>query len=311
MASNNKRTLTSFFQPVAPKKPRLIESTEPASTHSTYPFPILQLPPEISTTLGFGPATEAELLNDQPDLDLLYFKPFIPKEISNDLFLFLRKELFFYRVSYIIKRGDIATQVNTPRFTTVFGVDNTSRFLDDGNLVDSKTNKPLPPGYYKCKPRPIPNCLKALRKVVEGTTSQDFNFCLVNYYASGDDSISFHSDDERFLGSNPAIASLSLGVTRDFIMKHKPDKEGKPVDAKTLKLALASGDMVLMKGPTQAHWLHSIPKRKSGDAGKGRINITFRKALVRGGTENYYEYNVGNGPVHKWDEEQGQMAIGQ
>jgi hypothetical protein len=66
---------------------------------------------------------------------------------------------------------------------------------------------------------------------------------------------------------------------------------------------------VLMKGPMQANWLHSIPKRKSGVAAKGRINITFRKALVKGGTENYYQYNVGIGPVYKWDESARDMVV--
>jgi alkylated DNA repair dioxygenase AlkB len=128
----------------------------------------------------------------------------------------------------------------------------------------------------------------------------------VNYYASGSDYISYHSDDERFLGDLPAIASFSLGAERDFLMKHKPitpnDNAAPPPETTTIKLPLASGDMILMKGRTQANWLHSIPKRtgKSAEDG-GRINITFRKAIVRGGTENYYNYNVGTGPVYKWD----------
>jgi hypothetical protein len=60
--------------------------------------------------------------------------------------------------------------------------------------------------------------------------------------------------------------------------------------------------MILMRGTTQAKWLHSVPKRtgKSAEDG-GRINITFRQAMVKGGTENYYNYNVGAGPVYKWD----------
>lgn len=131
----------------------------------------------------------------------------------------------------------------------------------------------------------------------------------MNYYASGADSISFHSDDERFLGALPAIASFSLGARRDFLMKHKPTKS-EPGRANhdagtangTLKLPLGSGDMVLMRGRTQANWLHSIPKRSGkNEWDGGRINITFRRALVRGGTENYYQYNVGSGPVYKWN----------
>ena len=144
-------------------------------------------------------------------------------------------------------------------------------------------------------------------------TSSTYNFCLVNYYATGADSISYHSDDERFLGPNPAIASFSLGAKRDFLMKHKPvppNIKGPPPalsNAPPLKLPLSSGDMVLMRGKTQANWLHSIPKRKGGESDSGRINITFRKALVRGGTENYYQYNVGTGGVWKWDDRKGEM----
>jgi alkylated DNA repair dioxygenase AlkB len=120
---------------------------------------------------------------------------------------------------------------------------------------------------------------------------------LVNYYASGSDSISYHSDDERFLGTDPAIASFSLGAKRDFMMKHKNPNTG----AKQLKMPLASGDMILMRGKTQANWLHSIPKRsgKNMEDG-GRINITFRRAMAKDGTENYYYYNVGRGPVYRW-----------
>lgn len=96
-------------------------------------------------------------------------------------------------------------------------------------------------------------------------------------------------------------------------MKHKPIppsiKEPKPglENEKPLKLPLASGDMILMRGKTQANWLHSIPKRKGGESDRGRINITFRKAMVRGGTENYYQYNVGNGGVWRWDVFHGEM----
>ena len=140
----------------------------------------------------------------------------------------------------------------------------------------------------------------------------------MNYYASGNDSISYHSDDERFLGPDPAIASFSLGAKRDFLMKRKPvtplrggdSKEGsRGMETAPLKLVLGSGDMVLMRGRTQANWLHSVPKRKGGDSERGRINITFRKALVRGGTENYYQYNVGNGGVWRWDEGSGEMRL--
>ncbi|CAD0091706.1 unnamed protein product [Aureobasidium vineae] len=314
----SKRTLDTFFSPSQKKaKTSVTESKDAPSTHSTYPFAIPQLPLEITDLLNFAPEAEGKVINDQPDLDLLYFQPYVPGSISTALFEFLRSELFFYRVKYKIKRGPIETDINTPRFTTVFGVDETSSFSPDGSLIDATTKKPIPKDRYKtCKPRPIPACLDLLRQLTEAATDQRYNFCLVNYYATGDDSISYHSDDERFLGVDPAIASFSLGAKRDFLMKHKPTppSENKSAtviasETKPLKLPLGSGDMVLMRGSTQSKWLHSIPKRKGGESGNGRINITFRRAMVVGGTENYYRYNVGDGDVMKWDEKTKKMVV--
>lgn len=295
--------LDTFFKTSTPKKAKYEPSTT-ASRHNSYPFPIPHLPVSFSEHLGFAPSAEGKAINDQLDLDLVYYQPYIPSSIATSLFTFLRQELPFYRVQYQIKRGSVTTQINTPRFTTVFGVDESSRFAEDGSVVDAKTRKPVEKGRYKCCPRPLPQCLDELRTITEGSTGETFNFCLVNYYADGKDSISYHSDDERFLGVDPAIASFSLGAKRDFLMKHKPIPPIVGVDVvepKPLKLPLGSGDMVLMRGRTQSNWLHSIPKRAGGEAARGRINITFRKAMVKGGTDNYYQYNVGTGGIHRWD----------
>ncbi|TGO16071.1 hypothetical protein BTUL_0032g00330 [Botrytis tulipae] len=324
--STAKRTIDSFFKPPA-KKPRVSElvTTEEAkgealerefTRHSAYPFPIPCLPSSISSELSSFPSTIGKEINDQADLDLLYFEPYIPKYLERHVFEFLRSELPFYRVEYDIKRGGISTHIKTPRWTTVFGLDETSKFNDKGELVHANSGKRIEKErcYTKYLPRPIPKCLDDLRLSTEMATGCKFNFCLVNYYASGSDSISYHSDDERFLGPLPAIASYSLGARRDFLMKHKPispnDNAPPPPETKPIKLPLASGDMILMRGRTQANWLHSIPKRtgKNADDG-GRINITFRRAMVKGGTENYYNYNVGTGPVYKWDDILKEMRI--
>lgn len=303
--------LDSFFKPTEAKKSKYEASSE-ESTHPSYPFAIPHLPLSFTEQLAFAPAEEGKVMNDQPDLDLIYYQPYIAPSVATGIFEFLRQELPFYRVQYQINRGSIKTDINTPRFTTVFGVDATSSFSADGELVDAKTGKKVEKGRYKCTPRPIPRCLDHLRTLTEGTTGETFNFCLVNYYADGKDSISYHSDDERFLGTNPAIASFSLGARRDFLMKHKPIPPSTSAppspEPKQLKLPLGSGDMVLMKGKTQANWLHSIPKRAGDEAKKGRVNITFRKAMVRGGTENYYQYNVGVGGVFRWDGKEKKMV---
>ncbi|KAF2480361.1 hypothetical protein BDY17DRAFT_255656 [Neohortaea acidophila] len=314
--SKRPRTLDSFFAPPAVKKARtdstsvsqITANTTPSNTqHPTYPFAIAHLPPEINEILNFAPADEGRIINDQPDLDLVYYHPYIPKDISRPLFEFLRRELPFYRVKYNIKRGPVETQINTPRWTTVFGIDETARFDPNGKLVDATTGTLLPKDTYACNPRPIPQSLDVLRILTENTTGCKFNFALVNYYATGTDSISYHSDDERFLGVDPAIASFTLGATRDFLLRHKKTPDGDATESKPMKFPLVSGDMVLMRGTTQKNWEHSIPKRKGGDADRGRINITFRRAMIKGGTANYYRYNVGDGPVYKWDEAQREM----
>ncbi|KAF7183508.1 hypothetical protein CNMCM7691_003787 [Aspergillus felis] len=247
-----KRTLESFYKPISKPKKARIEDTPPSSySHNpSYPFPIADLPPSIANALPNLPATTPRSITNQPHLDLLYYQPFIPLPTARELFHFLRRELPFYRVQYTIRRGPTTTQITTPRFTTVFGVDDTSIFTNSPNtsdsiLVDSKSHTPIPSTKYKSTPRPIPPCLDILRQRVEAATDgARYNFCLVNYYATGDDSIAYHSDDERFLGPNPCIASLSLGAKRDFLMKHKPT-EG--FEAAPVKMALADGDMVVMR----------------------------------------------------------------
>lgn len=289
-----KRTLDAFFtRPAKQRKTETddtpdarVDSSTRASTHATYPFPIPELPAHIQADLSSLPATTGRVIDDQPDLDLLCFEPYVPSYLAKDLFHFLRSSLPFYRVKYTIKRFGVETNINTPRYTTVFGLDETARFSPDGSVIDATSSANVPKSAYaRYAPRPIPRCLDDLRKSTEAATGCQFNFCLVNYYASGSDSITYHSDDERFLGPEPAIASFSFGAKRDFMMKHKPVPAGGPPSdspaPKPLKVPLGSGDMILMRGKTQSCWLHSIPKRSGkNEHDGGRINITFRRAMV-------------------------------
>jgi alkylated DNA repair dioxygenase AlkB len=114
-----------------------------------------------------------------------------------------------------------------------------------------------------------PRLLK-IKARVEAVAGDAFNSVLLNYYRDHRDSMGLHSDDEPELGERPIIASLSLGEERTFILKHKSRAELKPV-----RLRLASGSLLLMKGETQRYWKHGIDK-ESRPCGP-RINLTFRR----------------------------------
>ena len=110
--------------------------------------------------------------------------------------------------------------------------------------------------------------LLELKEVAERLTAEVFNSVLLNLYRDGRDSVSWHADNEPGLGRDPVIASLSLGATRRFQLRHRQSGERIAVD-------LGHGSCLVMAGPTQHHWLHQIPKtaRPVGP----RINLTFRR----------------------------------
>ena len=113
-----------------------------------------------------------------------------------------------------------------------------------------------------------------IKSRVETLTGLEFNSVLLNYYRDENDSMGMHSDDERELGQRPAIASLSLGEARDFVLRHRFRK-----DLDTVKLPLTAGSLLLMQGDTQCYWRHGINKlrRPCGP----RINLTFRKIIKK------------------------------
>ena len=149
-----------------------------------------------------------------------------------------------------------------------------------------KTIYPLMKGMIT--PNHIPDWLLPLKHLVEDATSQHYNFLLFSKYRNEKDSISFHSDNERFLGFKPRIASITLGATRPFLLKNKKTKE-------TQTFNLDAGDLFLMKDNCQKDYLHSVPKQKTKI--KERISITFRKALNEYGSCNYYMYNTLQDPL--------------
>jgi len=121
-------------------------------------------------------------------------------------------------------------------------------------------------------PLPWTPVLEKLRKLVEKASNSEFNSVLLNYYRDGSDSVAWHSDDEKELGSEPTIASLSLGVSRCFQLKHKTEKYLKS------SCELGNGSLLVMGKGVQQHWQHQVPKQAEVDT--GRINLTFRRILL-------------------------------
>ncbi len=121
----------------------------------------------------------------------------------------------------------------------------------------------------RLEPLPWTPTLLNIKRQVEALVENEFNSVLLNYYRDQNDGMGMHSDDERELGPQPAIASLSLGEVRSFLLKHKSRK-----DLKTVKLALAAGSLLLMQGETQRFWRHGINKERQPCG--PRVNLTFR-----------------------------------
>ncbi|UKJ06478.1 alpha-ketoglutarate-dependent dioxygenase AlkB family protein [Solitalea lacus] len=114
------------------------------------------------------------------------------------------------------------------------------------------------------------NELIELKNLVEETCNYNFNSCLLNLYHTGEEGMAWHSDDEKSLGVNTTIASLTLGAERKFSYKHKQTKQ-------TVSLFLENGSLLIMKGATQTNWLHRLPPTKK--VSLPRINLTFRTII--------------------------------
>jgi alkylated DNA repair dioxygenase AlkB len=113
--------------------------------------------------------------------------------------------------------------------------------------------------------------LLALKTIVENLTQTTFNSCLLNLYHNGDEGMAWHSDDEKSLGKNTCIASLSFGAERKFSFKHKQTKDA-------TSLILEHGSLLVMKDETQTNWLHRLPPTTL--IKRPRINLTFRTIVV-------------------------------
>lgn len=112
--------------------------------------------------------------------------------------------------------------------------------------------------------------LRELKGMAENLTNETYNSCLLNLYHTGEEGMGWHTDNEKELKKNGAIASYSFGAERKFVFKHKTTKE-------KVELLLDHGSLLVMKGATQNHWLHRLPPTKK--VGSARINLTFRTII--------------------------------
>ena len=184
-----------------------------------------------------------------PNADVSYFPNFIPSEIASEYFDILKTETPWQQDNIKL----FGKTYQQPRLTALYG----------------NNEKPYTYSGITMFPKPFSKPLLQIKHKVEEKCSAKFTSVLLNLYRDGNDSNGWHSDDEKELGPNPFIASLSLGTTRKFQLKHKQDK------GLRFNILLEHGSLLIMKGETQKYWQHQIPKSKKIE--KARINLTFRK----------------------------------
>jgi alkylated DNA repair dioxygenase AlkB len=189
---------------------------------------------------------------DLPDADIEYAPEFIKADLAWQLY-----ERLLNQTQWRQERISLYGKThNVPRL---------SCWMADPGLSYAYSNMTMHPVDWSPDlldvKQQIENSLKT------GSSTHLFNSVLLNHYRDGQDSNGWHSDNEPELGANPVIASLSLGGGRDFHLRHMKDK------AIRKTIHLEHGSLLLMRGATQHHWQHHIPKRANADS---RINLTFR-----------------------------------
>jgi alkylated DNA repair dioxygenase AlkB len=183
--------------------------------------------------------------------NVLYLEQFYNSETSNFLFNTLRKEIQWQQDNIKL----FGKTYKQPRLTALY----------------AENEKPYSYSNITMYPESFFKELEQVKSDIEEKIAHKFTTCLANLYRTGNDSNGWHSDNEKELGHNPVIASLSLGATRSFQLKHKTDS------SQRFNIELPSGSLLIMKGTTQEFWKHQIPKTKK-HVGE-RINLTFRKIL--------------------------------
>ena len=188
---------------------------------------------------------------DLADAEVTYLPGALARDVADECFRRLRREVDWQQEEIVL----FGVKRLVPRLVAWYG---------DARAVYR---------YSGVEHRPLPWIapLAELKGLAESLSGHPFNSVLLNLYRDGRDGMGWHADDEPELGPDPVIASLSLGATRRFRMRHRRRRD------QALAIDLEHGSLLLMQGATQHHWLHALPKT-THPAGE-RINLTFR--LVR------------------------------
>ena len=181
------------------------------------------------------------------DGQLDFFPNFLDQKSASNLYQRILTELPFQENQIVL----FGKQVKVPRLEAYFSLNGENYGYSGQTLINN----------------PFPRFLDDLRLEIEATTGCHYNALLINYYRDGQDSNGWHADNEKELGRNPSIASLSLGAARPFDLKHMSTGFKKSI-------VLAHGSLLHMHGALQQHYKHQLPKKRGLTS--ARINLTFR-----------------------------------
>jgi alkylated DNA repair dioxygenase AlkB len=186
-----------------------------------------------------------------PDAVFEWYPNFLSNETADELFQKLLDETPWQHDEITI----FGKKILQPRLTCLFG----------------NEGKPYSYSGLTMYPKPWNSGVMFLKTEIEKIANQNFTTVLANLYRNEKDSNGWHADNEKELGRDPIIASISLGETRKFQIKHHTNKEIK------CNLELTHGSLLLMKEGSQIHYKHQLPKSTSSK--NARINLTFRTIL--------------------------------
>lgn len=191
--------------------------------------------------------SESIVLN-LPNAEIIYYPHFFDKKEADAILAQLTNDIPWQQDDIRVF-GKIHPQ---PRLTALFG--NEGKTYTYSNI--------------KMQPHPWTPLLQKIKSLVENVSNTDFSTVLLNQYRNGKDSNGWHADDEKELGANPIIASVSFGTERVFQLKHNS------ISGLKQNILLEHGSLLVMKGTTQHFWKHQIPKTSKTIG--SRINLTFR-----------------------------------